>query len=192
MQDRIRTFAGLTYYDPRDTLVRLRAIESDPEWQKQPAKVRALRTNPQKKLREAREAALFCYGMSQRTGRSIGFAPHEAQDNDFVATWVVNGEQAFLPVQLKSAVTHEGKNCATIEDVLAGLEGKYAPAPKLTVAIYLTQRVRFVVTELRVPKIPVAALWVFAGISEDRSRWALWGDFLNPPASGSEFIYPTS
>src|ERR1700757_100830 len=116
MRDRLRAFASLTYYDPRDTLVRLRAIETDPESRKQPAKVRALRTNQQKKLRESREAALFCYGMAERTGRSIGFAPHEAQDHDFVATWRVDGEQAFLPVQLKSAVTHDGKPCATIEE----------------------------------------------------------------------------
>jgi hypothetical protein len=29
--NRLRQFASLTYYDPRDTLVRLRAIESDPQ-----------------------------------------------------------------------------------------------------------------------------------------------------------------
>jgi hypothetical protein len=194
MRDRLRVFAGLTYYDPRDTLVRLRAIERNPEWQKKPPKERALRTNPLKRFRESREAALFCYGMSQRSGRRIGFAPHEAQDHDFVATWIVDNERQFLPVQLKSAVTHDGKNCATLEKVIAGLEGKYAPAPKLTIAIYLTQRVRFVPSELKVPEIPVGALWVFAGISEDRSRWGLWGNFLDPsgPATGSEFFYPTT
>lgn len=194
MRDRLRAFASLTYYDPRDALVRLRAIESDPEWQKKPPKERALRTNAQRQLREGREAALFCYGLAMRTGRNIGFAPHEAQDYDFVARWPVNGEQTYHPGQLKSAVTHDGKNCATVEEVLAGLEGQYAPAPELTIAVYLTQRVRFEPTELKVPKIPVGAIWVFGAISEDESRWALWGNFLDPvePATGREFTYPTA
>jgi hypothetical protein len=157
MRDRLRAFASLTYYDPRDTLLRFRPLETDPEWQKKPPNERALRTNAQRKLRESREAALFCYAMSQRTGRAIGFAPDETQDHDFVARWDVDGQTAFFPVQLKSAVTHDGRDCASIEEVLAELEGKYAPTSKLTIAIYLTQRVRFVPSELKAPKLSVAA-----------------------------------
>jgi len=114
--DRIRTFSKLRYYQPRDTLLRLRAVETDAQWAALPARVRALRTNPQKPIREVRDAALFCYAMEQRTGRSIGFAPGEGEDYDFIATWVLDGNQQFCPVQLKDVVSHDLNPSASIEE----------------------------------------------------------------------------
>jgi hypothetical protein len=62
--------------------------------------------------------------------------------------------------------------------------------PRLVTAIvYLNQRVHFDPTQLRIPKLGLAALWVFGSLSEDQSECGLWGDLTNKPV-GTPFAYP--
>jgi hypothetical protein len=127
--------------------------------------------------------------MSQRIGRTVFIARSEAQDYDFVASWVVDGTQHLAPVQLKEAVPQDLNLAASIQDRVNALS-KYVDSEDLTVAIYLNQRVHFDPTKLAIPPLNVAALWVFGAISPDNERWALWGNFLETP-QGTRFEYPT-
>ena len=69
-----------------------------------PEAVRTLRTNSLREWKEAREAALFCVGMSERMGTPIRLAKSENHDYDFVATWLKDDTRHFAPVQLKEVV----------------------------------------------------------------------------------------
>lgn len=62
----LRAAEKLEFRDPGHILVKLRKIEHVLATSETPDKVKNLRTNKLKELREIREAALFCYGMSQR------------------------------------------------------------------------------------------------------------------------------
>jgi hypothetical protein len=70
-----------------------------------PEPVKNLRTNPLKRYRELRAAALFCYGMGQRLGQTVHVGDSEAQEYDFVASRVVDGTRHPAPVQLKEVVS---------------------------------------------------------------------------------------
>jgi hypothetical protein len=81
----INEWKSLRFSDPEPELIRLREVQLaladyiiDP-------KLGALRTNPLKSDRQRREAAIFCYVISQALGIKIYYAPVERQDYDFVA-----------------------------------------------------------------------------------------------------------
>ncbi len=153
-----------------------------------PQRVKHLRTNALKEWREAREAALFCYGMGQRIGQTVFLARSESQDYDFIACWVVDDTQHFAPVQLKEVVPTNLNPAASLEAILKALE-KYVDSEDLTVAIHLNQNKRFELATVVVPPLRIAALWVFAAISENQSEWGLWGNFLEQPER-TRFEYP--
>ncbi len=151
-------------------------------------KAKQLRTHSLDEWRETREAALFCYGMGQRTDQPVFLSRVESQDYDFVATWSVDETQHFTPVQLKEVVPSELNPTASIESVVRSL-AKYVDSQDLTVAIHLNQRVYFDPQTLIVPPLPITGLWIFGSISIDQSEWGLWRDFLGQP-EGSRFVYP--
>ncbi|MFO1396504.1 MAG: hypothetical protein U1F48_05515 [Burkholderiales bacterium] len=179
----------LEYGDPRGFLARLRKIEPLISNSALPEAVRTLRTNSLREWKEAREAALFCVGMSERMGTPIRFAKSENHDYDFVATWLNENTRHFAPVQLKEVVPSKINAKATLQALIEQLGEKYVDSPDLTVAIYLNRDVAFDVATLEVPPLRLAALWVFGGISPDQSRWGLWGDLLGEPI-GTRFEYP--
>jgi hypothetical protein len=150
--------------------------------------IRHLRTNDLREIRELRMASLFCYGMSQVTGLPIGVAHAEAEDHDAVASWIKDDTQAFAPRQLKEVVPEELNPTATVQGVIDGLL-KYVDSRELTVAIYFNRVTRFTPAELVIPPLKVAALWIFGAISDDQSRWAIWGNFLDE-LQVAEFSYP--
>ena len=188
-QDRVRAFQQLEYRDPRPFLVRLRELEPHVATSNLPKKVKNLRTNSLKWSRELREAALFCYGMSQRIGQTVFLSPSEAQDHDFIASWVVDDTQHLAPVQLKGVVPYDLNPSASVQKLIDAL-GIYADSAELTVAIYLNQRTHFDPATLVIPPLKIAALWVFGAISPDQTQWSLWGNFLETPI-GTRFEYPT-
>jgi len=188
-QVRARTFQHLEYRDPRPFLVRLRELEPQVAVSNLPKKVKNLRTNSLKKWRVRREGALFCYGMSQRIGQTVFFSPSEAQDHDFVASWVVNDTQHLAPVQLKEAVPYDVNSSASVQKIVDALT-KYTDSLDLTVAIHLNQGIHFDPSTLVIPPLKIAALWVFGAISADQTQWGLWGNFLESPL-GTRFEYPT-
>jgi hypothetical protein len=188
-RDRARAFQQLEFRDPRPFLVQLRAIAARVAGSDLSPKAKALRTNALKWSKELREGAIFCYGMAQRIGQTVYLAPSEAQDYDFVASWVVEDTQHLAPVQLKEVVPQQVKAGASVQERVNALT-KYVDSEDLTVAIYLNQRVHFDPAHLVVPQLNIAALWVFGAISPDKEKWGLWGNFLETP-EGTTFEYPT-
>ena len=68
---------------------------------------------------------------------------------------------------------------------------KYKDSKDLTVAIHLNRGIKgFNPSEVKVPQLNIAALWIYGGISPDKSRWAIWGNFLDE-LQASEFSYPS-
>jgi hypothetical protein len=186
---RARGLQHLKFQDPRPFLVRLREIEPQIASSDLPQRVKSLRTNRLKWSKELRAAALFCYGMAQRIGQTVYLSPTEAQDYDFVASWVVEGTQHLAPVQLKEVVPEALNPTATIQGTVDALS-KYVDSEDLTVAIHLNRREHFDPAKLRVPSLKIAALWIFSAISPDQEKWGLWGNFLEA-AEGTRFEYPT-
>ena len=190
VNDRTRTFAHLKYRDPRAMLIELRRIESTVATSDAPFNVKNLRTRELRPLRELREACIFCYGMTACTGQEFGVAHAEAQDYDAVATWVVDDLRSFAPIQIKEVVPHEVNPMASIQTVVAGLQ-KYVNSSDLTVAIHLNKTVKgFNPTEIIVPPLKIASLWMFGAIAADQSKWAIWGNFLDE-LQAREFSYPS-
>jgi hypothetical protein len=187
-RSRLRAIQRSEFRDPKRFLVEIRKLESRVVASDLSAKAKQLRTNSLKEWREIREAALFCLGMGQRIGHPVFLSRGESQDYDFIATWVAEETQHFAPVQLKEVVPADINAAASIEGVIRSLT-KYVDSEDLTVAIYLNQQVRFDPRTVVVPRLPIAALWVFGSISPDQSEWGLWGNFLEEP-EGSRFAYP--
>ena len=124
--------------------------------------VRALRTNGLKEWREASLGALFCHGMSQRTGHKVLFSKGEFEDADFLAVWSAEGTQHFVPFQVKELISEERNSKATFDALIQGLS-KYKGTEDLTVLIHLNRRVHFDPASVTLPpQLPIAALWVLA------------------------------
>ena len=184
----LRHLQTLNYHDPEPFLVRLRAIEVEVSRSDLPYKVRSLRTNELKAMRELREAAIFCYGIGKRIGQTVYLAADESQDYDFIASWVVGDIKHFAPVQLKEIVPTTLNPNASLAGVVAGL-AKYSDSKDLSVVIHLNQETCFDPATLVVPSLNIAALWVFAAITPDQTSWGIWGNFLEEP-EGTRFEYP--
>ena len=179
----------LEFREPKPFLIKLRQLERSGILVDTPPKIRDLRTNKLKEWREARAAALFCYGMGERIGQTVYFAKGESQDYDFVATWIVGNEQHLAPVQLKEVVPTKLNPKASLESTIGTLS-KYADSENLTVAIHLNQDIRIAREDLRIPPLKLAALWIIATLNPNQSKWGLWGNFLEPEPALSQFNYP--
>lgn len=186
----LRSLERLEYRDPLPFLVQLRRFEQEVAKSETPAKLKALRTNSLKEWRETREAAIFCYLMGRRTGRTVLLARGENQDYDFVASWVDQGIQSYAPVQLKELVPATLNPSTSIEGLISSL-GKYVDSRNLTVVIHLNQRRRFSLGELKIPKLEIAGLWMFGAVAPDQCSWGLWGNFLDFPEE-SVHEYPAA
>lgn len=155
-----------------------------------PFAIKNMRTRDLRPQRELREACLFCHGMTECTGQKFFVAHVEAQDYDAVATWVVGELQSFAPIQIKEVVPHELNPATSVQEVIEGLQ-KYVSSKDLTVAIHLNRIVRgFNPAQMVVPRLNIAALWMFGAIAADQSRWAIWGNFLDE-LEAAEFSYPS-
>jgi hypothetical protein len=186
--DRLRTLASLNYKNPRAVLLEMRKVELAIAPADIDARVRHLRTNDLRNVRELRAASLFCYGMSECMGMPMLVAHTEAQDYDAVVTWVRDGTQSFAPIQLKEVVPSELNPTASVQEVINRLT-KYTDSPDLTVAIQLNRVISFTPGDLDIPPLRLAAIWIFCAISSDQSKWAIWGNFLDEVECG-EFTYP--
>ncbi|MGZ5171066.1 MAG: hypothetical protein ACXWCY_26895 [Burkholderiales bacterium] len=185
----MREFQNLEFGDPRPFLLRLAQLEPMVAQSDLPDDAKALRVHSLKWARELREAALFCYGMAQRIRETVHLAPSEAQDYDFVATWIYEGSRHFSPVQLKEVVPQELNGCASVQYTVNALS-KYVDSADVTVAIHLNRAIHFDPEGLSIPPLNIGALWVFGAVSEDRRAWGLWGNLLET-RQGTRFDYPT-
>jgi hypothetical protein len=186
---RFRQLQRRDYRDPVNFLRRLRELEpkfraeiSDPE-------VRQLRTNALREWREARLGCLFCHGMTERLGHKIVLSKGEFEDADCVASWKIDDEVHFAPIQVKEVVPAQRNPYASLNEVIASLS-KYQGAEDLTVLIHVNRVARFNVNDVAIPSgLRIAALWVLACSDPTQSKWWLCGNFLETP-EGTEFEYP--
>ena len=182
-----KAFAALEYRDPATVLRELRQIERQLVGANLSPQVRNLRTNDLKPIREFRQAALFCHGMSSRIGHQVLFSPVEASDYDFVATWRIADVQHFAPVQLKELVPEHLNGDATVQALVDGLS-KYS-GDDLVVVIFLNRRGRFSLESVVFPNLHIAELWFVFSTTPDQQIWQLVGDALREPEASS-FGYP--
>ncbi|MDO8177044.1 MAG: hypothetical protein Q7T62_02260 [Undibacterium sp.] len=185
----LRKFLKLEYREPRSFLIELRKFELEVSQSKTAYKLRALRTNKLKEVREMREAAIFCHLMGERIGETIYLSPGEDQDHDFVAMYQSKEGNTFTKVQLKELAPTDIAASSTIEEIIASLE-KYKDAENLCVAIHLNRELTFAPSSLKIPKLKIGSLWVFGAIKTDQSEWGLWGDFLSTSNYGTKHNYP--
>ena len=121
LTDEINLWRSLTYHDPVTILKRLRALEVQLAGVEMDERVRRLRTPGLKTYREARDAAIFVYGMGLAKAVAMAYTPFERSDYDFVATWTEGTTQHFCPVQLKELVPADLNPGASIEELLGKL-----------------------------------------------------------------------
>src|SRR2546421_10068974 len=117
MTNEINLWRSLPFYEPATILRNLRRIEQQLADVDMDERVRRLRTPGLKTYREARDAALFVYGMGLAKGVAMAYTPFERSDYDFVATWTEGTTQHFCPVQLKELVPADLNPGASIEEL---------------------------------------------------------------------------
>jgi hypothetical protein len=191
---RLRKFSTYEYADPRTFLIALREFELKIAEYEMPDRVRRLRTNKLKPEREKRDAAIFCIGINQKFGINVRMAAVEDQDYDFVTTWIADGIQHYCTVQLKEVAPDDLRPTSSIYDILNSLS-KYSSAQDLTVAIKLSGMLSFDPNSIAIPpNLKLGGLFIFSGIAEDQSQFAIWGDFMSVVAErfGTIYAYPTA
>jgi len=178
--DEINLWRSLTYHDPATILQRLRALEHQLTGIDMDDRVRRLRTPGLKTYREARDAAIFVYGMGLARSVTMAYTPFERSDYDFVATWVEGTTQHFAPVQLKELVPADLNATASIDELLSKLTSD-RPKTQTVLAIKLNRRGQIEMQHLRIPPLPYSQVWFFYATSPDGNRWSLFGDALASP-----------
>lgn len=188
MNTLIRDWEKQKYHDPENVLKQIREIELNPALQELPQKVRSLRTNKLQLHKQGREAALFCYGLGRALSTKIHFANYEQSDYDFVTCWKDQDSLVFTPVQLKEVTPDSINVKSNLQDAINKLD-KYASSKDLVVAIFLNKRCKTDFSDLTIPNLNIAELWIFGAISPDQSKWFIYGDMLKTPQY-AEFDYP--
>lgn len=180
---RIKQWEKLAWKDPSSlagkSIAALRSVANT----NTPDEVKALRGSTQKWSREMVDAAVFSHGVSQALSLpSLEMTMLEESDYDFVVRWVGKNEVCYAPVQLKDLppVEYAGSNPRSLNESLQGL-AKYATSSDLIVAYKLSRIDPAELREIKVPKLNIASLWLFAEVSPDCGRWILYGDMLKSP-----------
>ncbi|MCU0955390.1 MAG: hypothetical protein MUC37_12480 [Hyphomicrobium sp.] len=175
----INRLSKLQYYDPLYALPELRKVQlAISELQNIPNSIRNLRTRKLKRERELWMAFLLAYGLRARTGLPLLLADDEESDHDVVLATVANDLPHFLPVQLKEVVPEDLNPTANVQNIIDDTFAKRSYQDTL-LAIKITQNYSFDPNGLVVPPFSFAGIWIFAAVSPDQSRWALWGDFID-------------
>jgi hypothetical protein len=184
-----REWQTYEYYDSRQILVKLGAVEGRLAGLPIDSKVRSLRTRSLRPYNEKRQAALFCYGMSCLLGVPVSYAHVEGEDFDCVACWRIEETLHFCPIQLKELVPPNVNPHVALETELAKLKGRYADSRDLTVAVYLNRPLRLEAPPRLPEDLNLGALWVYGASRPDRSMLVMYGDLLSEPTM-YEYAYP--
>jgi hypothetical protein len=188
---RERIWRTLEYRDPKALLIGFAQIADDYPLETLPYKIASLRTNDTNHFREARQCALFCYGMSQKLGVEIGFAPFEDSDTDFVAAYKLGDETHFVPIQMKELVPEQVADQVDLQKEIDKL-GKYVSSNDLVVAFHLNRTHTVEISKLDFSKVPVKELWFVGATIPDQSNWVLLGNLLSPNWRHYFFPYPVA
>jgi hypothetical protein len=190
MNDILRSFNELLFYDPKPILVKLRTLEKELAASDVEPKVRALRTNGLKEYREKRDAAIFTYGMGVVQGAKIVYAPVERSDFDFVTMWHEGTVQHFCAVQLKELVPEHLNPTASLQSLIDSTM-RYSPSTDTIPAVKLNREGRAGLNELNLTGVPFKQVWFFWASAPGGSEWTLFGDALTGTGQ-AEFAYPES
>ena len=97
----INAWSKLQFHDPEPVVKKLRMVQAEFVPQLTDERIRNLRTPDLKPEREARDAAIFSYGMGKALNTKVLMARKESSDYDFVTCWRLGDALNFCPVQLK-------------------------------------------------------------------------------------------
>jgi hypothetical protein len=173
-------FAKCPRFNPSDVLKQLRPFELDDP------KVRSI---PSKRGSEIAEACLFCFGLSCRMGCPIWVIDDQSADHDFLAFRKDNGDEIFYPIQLKRVVPERVNAQDTLQSIIEGL-AKYVSSGDLAVAISVNRRMDLDPDAITVPPLPIKAIWIYGCASQDRFRWFIHGNLIEPEPITFLFDYP--
>jgi hypothetical protein len=187
--DQLNEWDHLLFHDPAVVLPKLRAVEHALAEIEVDHDLARLRTNGLKSYREARDAALFTYGMSSLTGRTIYLAPVEKSDYDFVTLWQEEGTRYFQPVQLKELVPHDLNPSATLERLFMSIRRKYPKQSSTALVIKLGRAGQFPLQSMQLTGLPFMETWYLWAASPDQSRWEIYGLMDGAPVR-HVFEYP--
>jgi len=185
----IREWEQLQFNDPVFILKELRKLELQLERVPVAEKVRTLRTADLKTYREGRDAALFCLGMAEITGKQVYYALHESQDYDFVTLWQREDEWIYTPVQLKEVVPESLNSSASINSTLQKL-CKYPGSDRTTAAVIVNREIRLEFSKIHVPEVQMGGIWIYGTLSPDQNKWFIYGDLQKEPHRW-EYAYPS-
>ncbi|MBL0420165.1 hypothetical protein JI739_07375 [Ramlibacter sp. AW1] len=183
-----REWAKRDWFCPREILIGYRRIALELPLDQMSYPVASLRTNKLKRYREGRQAALFCYGISQRLGTPVHFALIEDSSFDVVAHYNKDGASHFVKIQLKEWVPRFLPRAQTLQNELGKLS-KYTESDDLVVAVHLNRDEIVRINELQMPE-NIGELWFFGARTLDQLEWTLIGNCL-AGGSASDFTYPT-
>jgi len=186
-----REFRQLTWHNPRQVLINYRFVESQ-----LPAnmddRVRRLRTNELKKLREGRDAAIFAFGLGEVVLKSdVLIAKSEKSDYDFVVCWSREEGEYFYPVQLKELPPDDLNPQVSLEDLYMKAS-KYNGPTTISMAIKVNRSMALNYRPWGEKNKPnINELWLFGCSSQDQSEWFIYGDVLKRDPRFLNFKYPT-
>lgn len=189
---RIKEWEKLQYIYPIKVLPRLRELQIMTSQMEGGDRIKNLRTNRLKHHGEKRIAAIFCFGMSCILKQEVVFtaAPANDRDYDIVSRYTEGDTIHYLPVQIKEVVP-EGVNSVTnLQKIIDDLGTNYPTSVDLTVVIYLNRTGKFKISDIQVPKLNIAALWILFASDPSQNRWLLVGNMLDN-LGFYEYVYPT-
>jgi hypothetical protein len=186
----LRKLERLIWVDPKQALINLRWLEQNlpPDLDE---RVRRLRTNKLKELREARVAALFAFGISTVVKKcNVAVLKVEDSDYDCLLHWVESEANNFCAVQLKELPPEDLNPRIELDNILRGLD-RYSGEQDLTVVVYLNRAIRFEYSpDIKRPDAKIRELWYLGCQSEDQSSWFIYGDVLSQIPLKYDFQYP--
>lgn len=186
---RLRSWSKLEYLDPHAFLVGLAKIAESIPQSGVPYNVASLRTNQLKRHREARQCALFCYGMGHLVETMVRFAPAEEADVDFVAWFNKGDESHFVPIQMKELVPARVRADVSLQGEIDKL-GKYVDSKDLCVVFHINREVSISPSELDVSRALIRELWLVGSSDAEGREWRLCGDLMSGQAQETCFRYP--
>ena len=184
----LNAWSKLTYHDPEPVLRKLRRIETEFVPQIADRNVRELRTHRLKSEREARDAAIFAYGMGQSMNTKVVMVRDESADHDFLTCWKGENELHYCPVQLKELPPAHRNSDATLASLLEGLS-RFTSSRTTVLAIKINRRLEFDPPTIDPSSVAFRELWFFGATSPDLNSWFLYGDALRSP-NHFNFKYP--
>lgn len=155
-------------------------------------RVRRLRTNELKDIREGRDAAIFSYGLGKVVLDSdVLIAKSEKSDYDFVVCWSRKEGDYFYPVQLKELPPDDLNPQIVLEDIYKKVSTYNGPTT-ISVAIKVNRRMTLNYRPWDEEKKPnINELWLFGCTSQDQSEWFIYGNVLKQDPRFLTFKYPT-